>query len=92
VAPLVAGFLRKDLAIAQLENIEMTMGQMITSIVMISLYFPCLATFIMILREGWTEGFKGVATYLAGSLVVLAAVLFIWTGVLRLILMLGGIQ
>ena len=92
VAPLVAGFLRKDLAIAQLENIEMTMGQMITSIVMISLYFPCLATFIMILREGWTEGFKGVVTYLAGSLVVLAAVLFIWTGVLRLILMLGGVQ
>jgi len=92
VAPLVAGFLRKDLAIAQLENIEMTMGQMITSIVMISLYFPCLATFIMILREGWIEGFKGVVTYLAGALVVLAAVLFIWTGVLRLILMLGGVQ
>ena len=92
VAPLVAGFLRKDLAIAQLENIPMTMGQMITSIVMISLYFPCLATFIMIIKEGWSEGAKGVAYYLVGSLVVLASVLFIWTGVLRLILMLGGIQ
>ncbi|MFW5914737.1 MAG: nucleoside recognition domain-containing protein [Thermoplasmatota archaeon] len=92
VAPLVAGFLRKDLAIAQLENIEMSMGQLITSIVMISLYFPCLATFIMIMKEGWTEGTKGIVTHLAGSLLVLVAVLFVWTGVLRLILTLGGIE
>ncbi len=92
VAPLVAGFLRKDLAIAQLQNIEMTIGQMITSIVIISLYFPCLATFIMILREGWSEGIRGVAYYFFGSLIVLASVLFIWTGVLRLILALGGVQ
>jgi len=92
VAPLVAGFLRKDLAIAQLESIEMTMGQMITSIVMLSLYFPCLATFVMILKEGWTKGLRGMATYMVGSLALLAAVLFIWTGVLRLILILGGVQ
>jgi len=92
VAPLVAGFLRKDLAIFQLASIEMTTGQLITSIVLISLYFPCIATFVMIMREGWSSGWKGVLKYLAGSLLVLGFVVFAWVGVLRIILMILGVN
>ncbi|MEA3431829.1 MAG: nucleoside recognition domain-containing protein, partial [candidate division WOR-3 bacterium] len=53
VGPLIAAFLRKDLAVAQLSAIEMTKYQMITSVVLVSIYFPCVATFVMMLKEGW---------------------------------------
>ena len=52
--PLIAAFLRKDLAVAQLsaidESIGMTNYQMITAVVLVSIYFPCVATFAMMLR------------------------------------------
>ncbi|MFP4006182.1 MAG: nucleoside recognition domain-containing protein [Candidatus Hadarchaeia archaeon] len=82
--PLVAGFMRKGLAVALLGGIEMTTGQLITSVVVISLYFPCLATFIMIIKEG---GFKTMLK----SLVVLAGSVFIFGGLMRLIVSLVGI-
>ena len=50
--PLVVAFLRKDLAIAHLGGIAMTMGQKIIAVTLISIYFPCLATFAMVLKEG----------------------------------------
>jgi len=83
VAPLIAGFLRKDLAVAQLSTIEMTKYQMITSVVLISIYFPCLATFVMILKEGWKE--------LLGSIAVLGVVTFLYGGLLHLIWILLGV-
>ncbi|MFP4646665.1 MAG: nucleoside recognition domain-containing protein [Candidatus Acetothermia bacterium] len=83
VAPLIAGFLRKDLAVAQLSAIEMSSFQMITSVVVISIYFPCVATFAMIIKEGRRSG--GVVKVLAGSLLTLVAVVFLWGGLLNLI-------
>ena len=50
--PLIVAFLRKDLAIAHLGGITMTMGQKIISVTLICIYFPCLATFAMVLKEG----------------------------------------
>ncbi len=82
--PLVAGFMRKGLAVGLLGGIEMSTGQLITSIVIISLYFPCLATFIMILKEG------GLKTILK-SLVVLVGSVFIFGGLMRVIVTLVGI-
>ncbi|MFP4005667.1 MAG: nucleoside recognition domain-containing protein [Candidatus Hadarchaeia archaeon] len=82
--PLVAGFMRKGLAVGLLGGIEMSTGQLITSVIVISLYFPCLATFIMILKEG------GVKTILKSLLVLLGA-LFIFGGLMRLIVTAVGI-
>ncbi len=48
--PLIAAFLRKDLAVAQLSVIEMTPYQMISAVVLVSIYFPCVATFAMMLK------------------------------------------
>lgn len=84
VGPLIAAFLRKDLAVAQLSTIEMTKYQMITAVVLISIYFPCLATFVMMLYEGWK--------HLLGSLAVLIAAAFIWGGLIHLIWVLAGVQ
>ena len=83
VGPLIAAFLRKDLAVAQLSAIEMTSYQMITSVVLVSIYFPCVATFAMMLQEGWKE--------LLGSLVVLAVVVFLYGGLVHLIGILAGV-
>jgi len=82
--PLVAGFMRKGLAVGLLGGIEMSTGQLITSIVIISLYFPCLATFIMLLKEG------GIKTILK-SLVVLTGSVFLYGGLMRVIVNLVGI-
>jgi len=81
--PLIAAFLRKDLAVAQLSVIEMTWYQMVTSVVLVTIYFPCLATFMMLLKEGGKE--------LLGSLAVLIAVVTLFGGLLHLIGILAGV-
>lgn len=91
VGPLVAGFLRKDLAVAQLSAIEMTKYQLISSVVLVNLYFPCIATFIMMMKEGSERGLRGVLEILGGSLLVLATVLFLWGGLLHLIWIMMGV-
>jgi len=83
VGPLIAAFLRKDLAVAQLSAIDMTDYQMVTSVVLVSIYFPCVATFVMMLKEGWKE--------LLGSLAVLVVVVFFYGGLLHLIGILAGV-
>jgi len=84
IGPLIAAFLRKDLAVAQLSAIEMTKYQMITSVVLISIYFPCVATFVMMLKE---EGGKG----LLGSMATMVAVVTLYGGLLHLIWILLGV-
>lgn len=81
--PLVAAFLRKDLAVAQLSAIEMTKYQMISAVVLVSIYFPCIATFAMMLREGGRA--------FLGSLAVLLVVVFTWGGLLHLLWILMGV-
>ncbi|MHC1574267.1 MAG: nucleoside recognition domain-containing protein [Candidatus Methanogasteraceae archaeon] len=80
--PLVAAFLRKDLAVAQLSVIEMTQYQMITAVVLVSIYFPCVATFAMMLKEGWKE--------LIAAIGVLIIVVFTYGGLIHLIGILLG--
>lgn len=89
VAPLIAGFLRKDLAVAQLSAIDMSGFELITSVVIISIYFPCIATFSMIIKEGRRSG--GVLKVLGGSLLTLATVVFLWGGLLHLVGMVLGV-
>ena len=82
--PLLAAFLRKDLAIAQLGSIAMTKYQLITAIVLVSIYFPCIGTFFMMLKEGGRAFF--------GSLAVLVCVAFTWVGLLHLLWIVMGVQ
>ena len=91
VGPLIAAFLRKDLAVAQLSIIEMTTYQMVTSVVLVSLYFPCVATFAMMIKEGKEGGWKEVTKILFGSLAVLTTVVFLFGGLLHLIWIILGV-
>jgi ferrous iron transport protein B len=92
VSPLITAFMRKDLAVAQLSAIEMGVAQLVTSVVLVSLYFPCVATFAMIVKEGMQDRLKGVLTFLFGSLLILLIVVFVWGGLIRWILPLMGVQ
>ncbi len=83
VPALIAGFMRKDLAVAQLSAVSMSSFQLVTSVVMVSIYFPCVATFAMLIKEGPNSG--GVVRVLGGALVTLVTVLFVWGGLLRLL-------
>ena len=87
VAPLIAGFLRKDLAVGVLGGLMeqgiMTHFQVFTSVVLLCIYFPCLATFALMLKEeNWKE--------FLGSLASLVVVVFVYGGLIHLVgLMLG---
>lgn len=83
VGPLIAAFLRKDLAVAQLSTIAMTPYQMVTSVVLVSIYFPCVATFVMMLREGWK--------HLLAAVAVLASVVLTYGGLIHAIGILLGV-
>lgn len=83
VGPLIAAFLRKDLAIAQLTTIPMTTYQMVASVVLVTIYFPCVATFVVMLREGWKE--------LCAAIAVLFVVVFIYGGIIHAVGILLGV-
>ena len=85
IPALIAGFLRKDLAVAQLSSIAMTPFQTVMSVIMVSIYFPCLATFAMLINEGRKSG--APVKMLGGALLTLVAALFLWGGLFHL----GGI-
>ena len=83
VGPLIAAFLRKDLAVAQLSTIAMTPYQMITAVVLVSIYFPCVATFVVMLQEGWRE--------LLAAVGVLMVTVFVYGGLMHAIGILMGV-
>ncbi len=83
VGPLITAFLRKDLAVAQLSNISMTPYQMISAVVLVTIYFPCVATFVAMFKEGWKELLAAVA--------VLIIVVFIYGGIIHGIGILLGV-
>lgn len=80
---LVVGFLRKDLAIGLLPVDAMSTYQAFKSVILLTIYFPCLATFAMLLRElNWKE--------ILATLGFLVAMILIFGGALNLIGIAGG--
>ena len=51
IASLVMGFLRKDVAIGMLLPLNLTMKQLIIASTVLAMYFPCIATFVVLFRE-----------------------------------------
>ena len=79
VVALVMGFLRKDVALGLMAPLEMTSGQLVVGSVVLAMSFPCIATFVILLRE-----FR-IAGVLKASGIMVAAAL-ITGGILNLIL------
>ncbi|MCM8826898.1 MAG: ferrous iron transporter B [Candidatus Omnitrophica bacterium] len=55
VVALVIGFLRKDVAVGMLVPLGLTVKQLFISVVLLSISFPCIATFVVLWKE---LGFK----------------------------------
>ncbi|MDI6401747.1 ferrous iron transporter B [Balneolaceae bacterium ANBcel3] len=55
-AALIAGFLRKDVAVGMLAPMGLDLSQLIVASVVLMVYFPCIATFVILFKElGWRE-------------------------------------
>ena len=76
---LIIGFLRKDLAIGMLIPLGLSMKQLIIASVVLTMYFPCVATFVVLLKE------LGIKDMLKSTLVMIISTLAIGT-LLNLIL------
>jgi ferrous iron transport protein B len=77
VAVMTLGFLRKDVSIAMLAPFDMSPGELVAACVFMSLYLPCMGSFMVTVRElGLRDAAKVFAVNL--TLAVLAAALLNW--------------
>lgn len=68
---LIIGFLRKDIGIGMFAPFGMTPEQLVIASVVLAMYFPCVATFMVMLRElGLSGTMKSVGLRLAAALIV----------------------
>ncbi len=71
VMALVVGFLRKDVAIGMLAPLALTSGQLVVGCVVLAMFFPCIATFVVLLRElGVTGMLKAAGIMVTTALLV----------------------
>jgi len=78
---LIIGFLRKDLAVGMLLSLGATMApmQLVIAVTMLTMYFPCMATFVVLFKE---LGLKGLLNAILVMFIMAVSV----GGVMRLIL------
>jgi len=79
VVSIVVGFLRKDVAMGMLAPLSLTARQLVISSTVLAMFFPCAATFVILLRE------LGVIDMLKASGIMILAAL-IMGGLLNLVL------
>ena len=68
---LLAGFLRKDLAVGMLVPFHLTPHQLVIAVTILTIYFPCIATFAVLLKElGLKDMLKSTAIMILTALTV----------------------
>ncbi|MFH1438755.1 MAG: ferrous iron transporter B [Pseudomonadota bacterium] len=68
---LVLGFLRKDVAVGMLLPLGLSVKQLIIASVVLSMYFPCVATFAVLVKElGVRDMLKSTAIMVTSALAV----------------------
>jgi len=76
---LVIGFLRKDMAVGMLYPLGLSAMQLVIAVTMLTMYFPCVATFVVIFKE------LGLKDLIKASCVMVGMALLVGT-IMRLIL------
>ncbi|MBU4312630.1 MAG: ferrous iron transporter B [Candidatus Omnitrophica bacterium] len=51
ISALIIGFLRKDVAVGMLGPLNLTTKQLVIGSTVLAIYFPCIATFVMLVKE-----------------------------------------
>ncbi len=67
VAALIVGFLRKDVAVGMLSPLGLNMRQLVVASVALTMYFPCVATFMVLLKELGIKDMVRAAVIMVGS-------------------------
>jgi ferrous iron transport protein B len=75
VVALVIGFLRKDIAVGLLAPLALTSGQLVIGSVVLAMFFPCIATFVVLLRELGTLGLLKAAGIMVATALTVGALL-----------------
>ncbi len=71
VTAIAIGFLRKDVALGMLAPLALTSGQLVVGSVVLAMFFPCIATFVVFLRElGVVRMLKAAGIMVASALIV----------------------
>ena len=71
ISALVIGFLRKDVAVGMLAPLNLSAGQLVIACVVLAMYFPCVATFAVLIKElGIKDMFKSTLIMLISALMV----------------------
>jgi len=71
IVALFVGFLRKDVAMGMLAPLALTAKQLVISSTVLAMYFPCVATFVILARElGARDVLKAVGIMIAAALIV----------------------
>jgi ferrous iron transport protein B len=75
VVALVIGFLRKDIAVGLLAPLALASGQLVIGSVVLAMFFPCIATFVVLLRELGTLGLLKAAGIMVATALTVGALL-----------------
>ncbi|OIN98614.1 ferrous iron transporter B [Candidatus Desantisbacteria bacterium CG1_02_38_46] len=71
IGALIIGFLRKDVAVGMLAPLGLSLKQLIIASTVLCIYFPCVATFAVMVRElGIKDMLKSVAIMIGLALLV----------------------
>lgn len=73
ISALLIGFLRKDIAVGMLGPLNLTTKQLITGSTILAIYFPCIATFAILIKE------LGIRGMLKTSIIMIITVLWVGT-------------
>lgn len=79
ITGIVVGFIRKDAALGMLGLLPMTAKQMVIGSVVLTMFFPCIATFVVLLKE------LGLKDFIKSSAIMIVTAL-LTGGILNIIL------
>ena len=75
IAALIVGFLRKDVAVGMLGPLGLTTKQLVIGSTILAIYFPCIATFVVLVKELGAKDMLKAALIMTGTAVVVGGFL-----------------
>jgi ferrous iron transport protein B len=71
ISALAVGFLRKDVAVGMLGPLNLTNKQLVVGSTILAVYFPCIATYIVLIRElGIKDTLRSTAIMIVVALLI----------------------
>jgi ferrous iron transport protein B len=72
---MVTGFFRKDLAVGMLLSLNINPLQLVIAATMLTIYFPCIATFVVLLKELGIKDMAKSAIIMIGTAVIVGIIM-----------------